>query len=1040
MRIRRWSAALAALCSFAGLASVATPPAGAAAQPAFVYLANYGFGGTGSVDIVDATTQTVVKTVPVGVGPHSVTVAPDATKVYVVNQGISTFGVSGSVSVIDTATQTASAPVPLTASPRELGELTVTPDGSRLYVATGGEIASRSIAVVDTATMAVVKTIPMPLSNYDIAASPDGAFVYVLNASCTHLGCTPDDAIAVIDTATDTVVASISLGVRSYHFALAPDGAHAYVPFNETNSLAVVDLATRMVVDVIPVGVSPLDVAVAPDGGTAYVTNNNGVSVISTATGAVTASITASFPTELAVTPNGALVYALSGSGVAVIDAATNAVALTIPTGSRVALGITPGETAIPTTPTVLLQGLPMWAISVEGNDYDGQLTTTNASGAVTWTQDVSTYSSDVVVDATGAISAPATLPAGWYTVHGTMTDAAGTSGTWYFTLYVSTPPYGSVTRITWPCGSVACTDHFDGDVFRKQQWSSAGLPIISAWTVAYGQAVGGSVLGSLGVHSQSTSWNNQDTAGRAVAFASFLNTTNEPKHVELHAEANVFYLNGIGEMPLFQYGGAIYVFDAEDFATALNSRAEPAASFLLDRGSCTEPVSLLPCNVEPAHAFESMAELVPAEGLLGFDTAIPDLPGVTGTVLSELDTDEIVIQPHQTIVVMLDEITSIGPHGPREATPTARAAATAADTTTEPPGAVGSVEPAANFITDTDGNPVDGLEAVGLPDEPLAEPANVTLAPATATTTVGDAANVTATVTAADATPVPGAQVDFSITAGPNAGKTGAALTDADGKATFSYVGAGGAGTDTIEASVGDVDASPATNAWVIPQSGDALKCYAAKDLTKPKFVARTVSLQNELEAKSTDVQKPSFVCDATSVNGNGPGDTSARFVCDAIKDAKKQPRFVQTTASVENDFGVQQLKVTGAAQLCLQSTVNGTQSANALGRFECYKAATAKGQKFVQQTVLLADAFETKSTVVTKPSLVCVPVGLGGSGIPEPGLRVVCYAAQDAKQQAKFAAASVSATNEFGALQLGLTKTASLCLPSTITFPAPT
>jgi hypothetical protein len=78
--------------------------------------------------------------------------------------------------------------------------------------------------------------------------------------------------------------------------------------------------------------------------------------------------------------------------------------------------------------------------------------------------------------------------------------------------------------------------------------------------------------------------------------------------------------------------------------------------------------------------------------------------------------------------------------------------------------------------------------------------PAKLTLAPSSATNTVGQQHCVTATVTDAIGIPVPGITVEFSVTgANPTSG-TGTSPTDANGQATFCYTGTV-AGSDTVSA-----------------------------------------------------------------------------------------------------------------------------------------------------------------------------------------------------------------------------------------------
>jgi uncharacterized repeat protein (TIGR03803 family) len=95
-------------------------------------------------------------------------------------------------------------------------------------------------------------------------------------------------------------------------------------------------------------------------------------------------------------------------------------------------------------------------------------------------------------------------------------------------------------------------------------------------------------------------------------------------------------------------------------------------------------------------------------------------------------------------------------------------------------------------------------------------------LSPASATNIVGTAHTVTATVTS-NGVPRSGAVVNFSVTAGPNLGKTGTATTIA-GQASFTYTGSTTAGTDTIRAtSLGAT--GTATKVWIAPDSvGDGI------------------------------------------------------------------------------------------------------------------------------------------------------------------------------------------------------------------------
>ena len=80
-----------------------------------------------------------------------------------------------------------------------------------------------------------------------------------------------------------------------------------------------------------------------------------------------------------------------------------------------------------------------------------------------------------------------------------------------------------------------------------------------------------------------------------------------------------------------------------------------------------------------------------------------------------------------------------------------------------------------------------------------------IVLAPLTATNDLGVSHTLTATVVDDHGTPIVGRNVTFTVHSGPNAGTTGTRATDVFGKATFTYTGSGGAGTDVADATMTD-------------------------------------------------------------------------------------------------------------------------------------------------------------------------------------------------------------------------------------------
>src|SRR5712692_8814527 len=114
----------------------------------------YVTNASGTVSVIDTTTNTVVATIPVGLFPSGVAITPDGTRAYVVNQFVTNQG-DNTVSVIDTMTNTIVATIPV-----GLGafEVAITPDGTRAYVPNQQDFI---LSVIDTATNTVVATIPV---------------------------------------------------------------------------------------------------------------------------------------------------------------------------------------------------------------------------------------------------------------------------------------------------------------------------------------------------------------------------------------------------------------------------------------------------------------------------------------------------------------------------------------------------------------------------------------------------------------------------------------------------------------------------------------------------------------------------------------------------------------------------------------------------------------------------------------------------------------------------------------------------------------
>jgi YVTN family beta-propeller protein len=239
-----------------------------------------------AVAVIDTSTNTLVGTITgVGPGANAVIIAPNGKFGYTGNG--STNG-SGSISVFSTTSNNVVATIPL---PFAGGGVTLTPDGSLLYVGGVGSV----IAVIDTGTNTIKSTfsISVPTAGFNGNSAPifnsTGTFGYVAQ----DVASVGPGTVSVISVPNNQVVATIQVGTQPEDVVLTPDGAYAYVTNVGSNSVSVIATSTNTVVATVPVGNQPRSIAITPDGESVYVTNlaSSTVSVIHTPTNTVVATI-----------------------------------------------------------------------------------------------------------------------------------------------------------------------------------------------------------------------------------------------------------------------------------------------------------------------------------------------------------------------------------------------------------------------------------------------------------------------------------------------------------------------------------------------------------------------------------------------------------------------------------------------------------------------------------------------------------------------------------------------------------------------------
>ena len=323
--------------------------------PVRVYVSNE---RSNEVSVIDAATNRVVQTIPVGKRPRGLQLSRDGRTLYVALSGSPIAGphvkdddlppadkAADGIGVIDLASGRMTAKMVSGSDPEQFA---ISLDDRSVYVA--NEDVGKA-TVVNLQDGSVVATLTVGYEPEGVAISPDGSRVYVTGES-SH-------SVHVIDTTTNTVIAEIKTAARPRSAAFTPDGARAYVTCENDGAVSVVDVHRNVVVNTIHLRrgpedelVRPMGIVLSPDGSRAYVTTGRGksVAVIDTTSDAVLRMIpdVGERPWGIGITSDGKTLYTANGpsNDVTVIDAATLTIVTRVPAGtSPWGVAISPSKT-----------------------------------------------------------------------------------------------------------------------------------------------------------------------------------------------------------------------------------------------------------------------------------------------------------------------------------------------------------------------------------------------------------------------------------------------------------------------------------------------------------------------------------------------------------------------------------------------------------------------------------------------------------------------------------------------------------------------
>lgn len=297
--------------------------------------------GWDRVAVIDVSTNTVTKTIPLNIGDQSYTLAAshDGSTVYVVSQAG-----GGRVYVIDVNTNTITDQFEIGKEVTNQGIITVSPDDSELYLPCGitGTSYERptegvnKIFVIDLANRCVTAEIEVIGGPIVMRLSSNGQTGYVSTFAAQK--------VFVVDLSNNTVIAEIdwdgvSAGRNDLRdMVITPEGSQLYITGWDADAIFVADLVTNRMTNVInlnEITTQLYEIAITPDGKRVYVSNESktpgvktGLFVIDTDTNTVIDEIAkVSYPHCPTITSDGKLLYAVVESWpkrVIVIDVAEN--------------------------------------------------------------------------------------------------------------------------------------------------------------------------------------------------------------------------------------------------------------------------------------------------------------------------------------------------------------------------------------------------------------------------------------------------------------------------------------------------------------------------------------------------------------------------------------------------------------------------------------------------------------------------------------------------------------------------------------------
>lgn len=166
---------------------------------------------------------------------------------------------SGALELLNGTTGTVTRTIPLGAPARQA---VVGSDGSTFYVLNGNS-HSASVTIFNSGNDKLLGTVPVPLNTVSIAPSVQQSTIYALQ---------PDGTVSQIGVAGGRVESSFGTGGSARSLALSPDGGTLYVLRGDPSAenVAVVNTATQSITKVLPAPANCQQILVSANGSQLY--------------------------------------------------------------------------------------------------------------------------------------------------------------------------------------------------------------------------------------------------------------------------------------------------------------------------------------------------------------------------------------------------------------------------------------------------------------------------------------------------------------------------------------------------------------------------------------------------------------------------------------------------------------------------------------------------------------------------------------------------------------------------------------------------